>query len=515
MSVLDRRIKYMIDIDLKNDPELNTDPIPVERLEARICELAGHLTAATCRFLELVAEFDAREGWASWEMPSCAAWLSWKCQIAPGTAREHVRVARALPELPLIRTEFAAARLSYAKVRALTRIADADNEAELAQMAAAMTAGQLERFARAHRRVTDAQGARARSRRQLRWGWVDDHEFSFRGQLPPEQAAIVLQALRAAMDDLDHPHDDHDDVPAQTRAEALRRRDQEDGTAWDQPLPPPRRKEDTESLADALVGICADYLAGRARQADNPDTYQVIIHAGTAAITGADQSGGVSAETRKALAALAETVPLLTFPESHPAWPTRCHLEDGDAISPATLQAIACNATISAMLHDADGNVLNVGRRTRKLSAALRRAVRERDRHRCRYPGCESRRVDAHHIRYWSNGGETKLGNLISLCRVHHHLVHDRGIIIAATGGGFAFYLPDGAQLSNSPPLPAGDAAAIAECHGAEITPTTIVSPHSGGRLDLNMAVWVAVTNAEIRARRRQQAERAAQTQAA
>jgi Domain of unknown function (DUF222) len=515
MSVVDRRIKYMIDTDFNNDLGLNTDPIPVERLEARICELAGHLTAATCRFLELVADFDAREGWASWEMPSCAAWLSWKCQIAPGTAREHVRVARALPDLPLIHAEFAAARLSYAKVRALTRIADADNEVDLAQMAAPMTAGQLERFARAHRRVTNEQGARARARRQLSWGWVDDHEFSFRGQLPPEQAAVVLQALRAAMNDLDHPHDDSDDVPAETRAAALARQDQQVGTAWDQPLPPPRRKEHAESLADALVGICADYLAGRADRADNPDTYQVIIHAGTGAITEAAQPGGVSAETRKALAALAETVPLLRFPESHPAWPGRSHIEDSGAISPATLQMIACNATISAMLHDADGNVLNVGRRTRKLSAALRRAVRARDRHRCRYPGCESRRVDAHHIRFWSNGGETKLGNLISLCRAHHHLVHDRGIIIAATSGGFAFYLPDGAQLSNSPPLPRSSPDAIAACHGAEITPTTIVSPHSGGRLDLNMAVWVAVTNAEIRARRRQQAERAAQTQAA
>jgi len=497
---------------LTDDQTVNTDPIPVEQLEARICELAGHLTAATCRFLELVADFDAREGWASWEMPSCAAWLSWKCQIAPGTAREHVRVARALPELPLIRAEFAAARLSYAKVRALTRIADADNEADLAQMALPMTAGQLERFARAHRRVTDADGARARSRRQLRWGWVDDHEFSFRGQLPPEQAAVVLQALRAALDDLEHPHNDHGDgdVPAETRAEAMARRDEQDGTAWDQPLPPPRRKEDTESLADALVGICADYLAGRAARADNPDTFQVIIHAGTAAMAGPQQPGDVPAETRKALVALAETVPLLTFPESHPAWPLRCHLEDGAAISPATLQMIACNATISAMLHDADGNVLNVGRRTRKLSAALRRAVRERDRHRCRYPGCESRRVDAHHIRYWSNGGETKLGNLISLCKAHHHLVHDQGIIIAATSDGFTFQLPDGARLSNSPPLPAGDPAAITESHGAVITPTTIVSPHSGGRLDLNMAVWVAITNAEVRAKRRLQVAQAA-----
>ena len=513
MSVAAHIIKHMSDANLIEDQALNTDPIPVEQLEARICELAGHLTAATCRFLELVADFDARQGWASWQMPSCAAWLSWKCQIAPGTAREHVRVARALPELPLIRAEFAAARLSYAKARALTRIATSDNEADLAQMAIAMTAGQLERFARAHRRVTDAEGARSRARRQLRWGWVDDHEFSFRGQLPPEQAAVVLQALRAAMDDLEHPHDDHDhddDVPAETRAEALARQDQRDGTAWDQPLPPPPRKEDTESLADALVGICAGYLAGRAAQAGNPDTYQVIIHAGTAALTTAPAPGDVPAETRKALAALAETVPLLAFPETHPAWPGRCHLEDGDAISPATAQMIACNATLSAMLHDRDGKVLNFVRRTRKLSAALRRAVRERDRHRCRYPGCESRRVDAHHIRYWSNGGQTNLANLISLCKAHHHLVHDKGIIIAATSGGFTFHLPNGPRLANSPPLPAGDPAGITESHGAEITPTTIVSPHSGGRLDLNMAVWVALTNAEIRARRRQQAAQAA-----
>jgi hypothetical protein len=383
-------------------------------------------------------------------------------------------------------------------------------------MAIAMTAGQLERFARAHRRVTDADRARARSQRQLRWGWVDDHEYSFRGQLPPEQAAVVLQALRAAMDDLEHPHDeDPTRVSAETRAEALARQDEQDGTAWDQPLPPPRRQEDAESLADALVGICAGYLAGRAAQADNPDAYHVIIHAGTGAITGSREPDDVPAETRKALAALAETVPQLAFPESHPAWPGRCHLEDGDAISPATLQMIACNATISAMLHDADGNILNVGRRTRKLSAALRRAVRERDRHRCRYPGCESRRVDAHHIRFWSNGGKTMLGNLISLCKAHHHLVHDKGVIIAATSGGFAFYLPSGARLANSPPLPPSSPDAITESHGAEITPTTIVSPHSGGRLDLNMAVWVALTNAEIRARRRQQAAQAAQTQAA
>src|SRR6266566_10120303 len=98
-------------------------PVPLERLEAQICELAGHLAAATCRFLVLLADFDARRGWASWEMSSCAAGLSWKCQMSSGAAREHVRVARALRDLPVIRGEFGAGRLSYAKVRALTRIA--------------------------------------------------------------------------------------------------------------------------------------------------------------------------------------------------------------------------------------------------------------------------------------------------------------------------------------------------------------------------------------------------------
>ena len=78
-------------------------PEPLERLEARICELAGHLTAATCQFLLLIADFDERRGWADWQMASCAAWLSWKCQIAPGTAREQVRVARSLAQYPLIR----------------------------------------------------------------------------------------------------------------------------------------------------------------------------------------------------------------------------------------------------------------------------------------------------------------------------------------------------------------------------------------------------------------------------
>ena len=190
-----------------SDPGDRDTTIPLERLEAQICELAGHLTAATCRFLVLLGDFDARRGWASWDMNSCAEWLSWKCQMTAGTAREHVRVARALRDLPVLRAEFAAARLSYAKVRALTRIATPQNEAGLAEIAWPMTGNQLERFARAHRQVSHVDDATARVNRRLTWRVEDDGSLAGSFRLPPLDGAVLLKALRAAVGDLEHPHD--------------------------------------------------------------------------------------------------------------------------------------------------------------------------------------------------------------------------------------------------------------------------------------------------------------------
>jgi len=382
--------------------------VPLERLEAQICELAGHLAAATCRFLVLLGDFDARQGWASWEMTSCAQWLSWKCQMSSGTAREHVRVARALRDLPVIRARFAAARLSYAKVRALTRIATPATEADLAELAGPMTGNQLERFARAHRQVTRADDAEARVRRRLVWRFEEDGSLSGTFRLPPLAGAVLLQALRAACDDLAGP-------------------------------------------------------AG-------------------------DPRGDVSAETPA---------------RGDPADPARCHVEDGSALSVSTAQMLSCTAALSWMRHDR-GAVLALGRRRRKPNAAIRRAARERDNCRCRFPGCESRRVDLHHIQHWINGGRTDLENLVSLCPYHHKLVHDRGYLIAAAPpGGFAFYQPDGTPLPAYPPLPEPDGP-IDQCHDAAITPDTIIPPWYGERLDLDHAIWVCFANARTREDREQ-----------
>jgi hypothetical protein len=506
-------VKYMFDtLRTGSGPDVSDtlpdDPsVPLERVEAEICELAGHLAAATCRFLVLLGDFDSRRGWASWEMTSCAAWLSWKCQMSSGTAREHVRVSRALRELPVIRGEFGAGRLSYAKVRALTRIATPQTEAGLAELAGPMTGNQLERFARAHRQVSTIDDADSRVRRRLAWRFEEDGSLSGTFRLPPLAGAVLLKALRAATNDPERPHEEQEArVSAETSAadQAETPGAQMNTAATAGPDAPT-----SSSLADALLVIAEAFLAGKIAEVDDLEVYQVIVHVSTEAITPAAPVD-VSAETPTAgpLTAGPPTArPPVPADPANPARPDRCHVEDGPAISPTAAQMIACTATWTWMLHDSAGKLLDLGRRRRRPNAALRRAARERDTCRCRFPGCESRRVDLHHIQYWSNGGRTKLDNLVSLCKYHHMLVHDRGYLIAAARDGtFSFYRPDGTAIPASPQLPAPDGT-IEDCHDAEITPDTIIPPWYGERLDLDYAIHVCFANARAEQERRSRSQ--------
>jgi 5-methylcytosine-specific restriction endonuclease McrA len=225
----------------------------------------------------------------------------------------------------------------------------------------------------------------------------------------------------------------------------------------------------------------------------------VLLKALRAACAGlaGDPPAGVSAETPAA----GPPVPV----PGDPGDPARCHVEDGPAVSVSTAQMLACTAALSWMRHGDAGAVLALGRRRRRPGSAIRRAARDRDHGRCRYPGCESRRVDLHHIQHWVNGGRTDLDNLISLCPWHHKVVHDRGYLIAAPppggSGTFAFYRPDGTPLPPCPPLPA-PGGGISATHDAEITPDTIIPPWYGERLDLNHAIWACFANARTREER-------------
>ncbi len=168
---------------------------PLELLEREITELASHIHAATCRWLGLVAEFDRREGWAGWGYRSCAHWVSWRCSIAPGAAREHVRVARRLESLPLVRAAFAEGRLSYSKVRALTRVEDVTGEDELVMLAEHASAAQLERLLRAYRGVVAVE--RAEPERWVSWSHDTDGSLLLRARIPAEEGALVVAALEA------------------------------------------------------------------------------------------------------------------------------------------------------------------------------------------------------------------------------------------------------------------------------------------------------------------------------
>src|SRR5882672_11243754 len=179
--------------------------VELERLGDEIAELSAHLDAATARLLDLIRDFDARGGWNTGFL-SCAAWLSWRVGLDPGAARERVRVARALGTLPRLAQALARGELSYAKVRALTRVATPETEERLLAVGRAGTADHVERIVRGWRRVDRkaeaAEATRRHTSRALHVYQGDDGMVVLRGRLAPEVGAMLMQALAAAREAL-------------------------------------------------------------------------------------------------------------------------------------------------------------------------------------------------------------------------------------------------------------------------------------------------------------------------
>ena len=199
--------------------------VPAEHLEHEMLSLAGHLAAATCSFLLMVGEYDARRSWESWECLSCAHWLNWRCGVGMTAAREQVRVGRRLRELPVLREVFARGEISYSKVRAIARVAHPGNEAKLVELARWATASQLERACSALRRCADIADAerqlrddeeRAELRRSLTWhNDADTGDLVVRLRIPAGAAADSFRSsVGAAVQDGDGHGDGHgDDAP--------------------------------------------------------------------------------------------------------------------------------------------------------------------------------------------------------------------------------------------------------------------------------------------------------------
>jgi hypothetical protein len=253
-----------------------------EELEDEIATLASHIYAGTCRWLELVAELDRRGGFSNCTV---AQWLAWRCALTPRAAREHVRVARRLGELPLIHAAFACGELSYAKVRALTRVAEPESEEELLELARHMTASQLERAVRAYRNVTAAEANDLQALAYVGYTWAEDGSLVLRARLAPEDGALVLRALEAARDRL------------QERAS-----EEESGSAE------PRRP----TSAEAFVAMADLSLADGRSDRTGGERYQVVVHVEAAhGKSVLDDGSALSEETARRLACDASVVELV------------------------------------------------------------------------------------------------------------------------------------------------------------------------------------------------------------
>ena len=171
---------------------------------------------------------------------------------------------------------------------------------------------------------------------------------------------------------------------------------------------------------------------------------------------------------------------------------------DGLLVAAEVARRIACDAGLVVLRRTADGEVFDVGRRTRTIPTALRRALEVRDHDQCRFPGCESRYCDAHHIVHWADGGATALGNLALLCRFHHRAVHEEGFhVVAGADGQLQFLRPDGELLPVMPAPPRWEGAPLAPtlarlaAAGITIGPHTATPEWYGEPLDVAAALDV------------------------
>ncbi|WP_138734988.1 HNH endonuclease signature motif containing protein [Modestobacter excelsi] len=441
---------------------------PLDELGDRICAGAVQLAAATSAWLRLVAEFDERGGWHGVGITSCAHWLAWKCALTPGTARQHVRVARALRGLPVTAAAFASGELSYSKVRALTRVAEPGTEGELVEFARHATASQVERTVRAWRRADDVDAGRVRDRRRFSWWTEEDGMISIQLRMEPEAGAEFLAGIESLAE-----RDARRDRAARKRSAGDVG---EPAADTDEVVPV---TVTTERRCRALTQL-ASAAAEADRRAGDPPRREVVVVVDVAVLADDEAAG-------------------------------RAALEGGPALSPAQARRLACDAAVTAIVTDG-AQVLAQGRARRYATRAQRRALLMRDGG-CAVPGCEENRVErlhAHHLRSWLAGGRTDVSNMVLLCDVHHGLVHDEDVRLSRPGGrlvavdawGRRLWEPDDEGRVTTPRFrgTAADRPLDDLVPDPDRLPAAL--PSDGERMDLQHVVWALMAHRDVVRRR-------------
>ncbi|PZA19843.1 HNH endonuclease [Modestobacter versicolor] len=434
----------------------------VEELGREIRSGAVRLAAATAAWLELVAEFDEREGWGEVGVQSCAHWLAWQCGMSPGAAREHVRVARSLRGLPVTAAAFSAGRLSYSKVRAITRVADAGTEIELVELATHATASQVERVVRAWRRSDEVDEGRVAEKRSFQWHWDADGMLTLQVRMDGESGAALLAAVESLAE-----RDARRERAAATRAAATDQAPVDDCPADPDAFP----RERMSARRCRALGQLAEAAADADRRAGDPPRREVVVHV-DADVLADDAAAG------------------------------RAHLEGGPALAPAQVRRMVCEAALTVIV-ERDGQPLALGRRRRLATRAQRRALLARDGG-CARPGCTETRIErlhAHHLRPWRLGGRTDVSGMVLLCDVDHGLVHDEELVMTRRGRelvvhdrtGRRVWAPADTAFLDGVPAAARGAGPLLTLVPGPASGTEM--PAGGERIDLQHVVWALLVH--------------------
>ncbi len=408
--------------------------LPLERLEAELCTCSANLAAAEYRWFALLAEFDRRLGWQQWECHSCVAWMSWQLGLDARTAREKLRVAHALTVSPLISQQMRLGRLSYSKVRAITRIVEPANEKGLVDIALAGTTAHVERVVAGYRRALPPDNDASDEVQWLKRGLHVRHNVERTITLTITLPAPVGMEVLAAIDHL-----------------TPRAGVQPDG---ERPTLAARRADAVVAMAGAVLAATDDQLT------TNRPRYLVHLH------TSDDQQ------------------------EAHPDGRDDTMVV---GVSDETAERLCCDADQETVTHDHNDQVVAVSDRSSVIRGRLRRLVQLRDRT-CRVPGCDHRaRREIHHLHHRGNGGTDHIDNLLLVCAYHHHRLHEgQWHAQPLPDGTIEFTLPNGRTLPATVVTPDGHADNV---HGHDRHAADGRCQWQGDRLDLDWTLMTLFSN--------------------
>ena len=449
-------------------------------LADRICQRAGQIAAAQSELLLWIAEFDRREGWAGPGLLSCAHWLSWRIGLNLGAAREQVRVGRRLEDLPQIAEAFAAGRLSYSKVRAITRIAEPEDGVDWVALGRHSSAAQLENVVRGMRRakaneeaIADPEAAAWSLRTRVRYD--DNGNFSYTISGPAELLPMIQAGIEAK------------------RAELQRQRDAEVASAQaeqQEQLPVVEPAEEAEPRSPS----------GAARAGDPAETSAPVVTSADALVALA-QDALTQEQTAHPEAARRRRPQLNPQIDPLSGWARQ---SDGELLPPSSLGTVMKSLPGRGgplrlrPVTAADLRRHDLGRSTRQVSTALRELLGVLDGERCRFPGCTQRKkLHAHHVEFWSADGQTDLANLVLVCSRHHTLIHTHGFgLVLHPDRRLDVTTADGTRLLHHPAAPWGDPAGLAQACGQVVSAEALPPDHCDARINLGWIVSVLLAQA-------------------